>query len=83
MEKFREALEMILVIILIIIDETFIILEAPYIAIMTVFLSYGKCDKVYVWAPINGLGSIWICDREGNIDYDFNGHVLIRKLFRK
>lgn len=48
MEKFREALEMILVMILSIIDETFVILEAPYIVIMCVFLSYGKCDKVYM-----------------------------------
>nr|DAG06362.1 MAG TPA: hypothetical protein [Siphoviridae sp. cthu813] len=83
MEKFREALEMILVMILSIIDETFVILEAPYIVIMCVFLSYGKCDKVYIWVPIKGLMSLWICDWKGKVDYDVDGHVLIRKLFKK
>lgn len=83
MEKLEEVLEMILVMILSIIDTTFVILEAPYIVIMCIFLSYGKCDKVYAWVPINGLVSIWICDWKGKVDYDIDGHVLIRKLFKK
>lgn len=83
MEKLKEVLDMILVTIMSVIDVTFVILEAPYIVIMSVFLSYGKCDKIYIWLPINGLASIWISDWTGKVDYYFEGHVLIRKLFKK
>lgn len=83
MEKFKEELIMILGMILSIIDLTFVILEAPYIFIMFVFLSYGKCDKVYVWVPVCGVMSIWINDWTGKIEYSIDGHILIKKLFKK
>ena len=83
MEKFKEALEMILVMIFNIIDFAFLILEAPYILIMSMFLSYEKCNFVYVWFPVCGVMSIWINDWTGKIECSIDGHILIKKLFKK
>lgn len=83
MEKLKEVLEVILALILNVIDVTFVILEAPYILIMSMLLSYEKCDIVYIWFPINGVMSMWISDWTGKIDYSIDGHILIKKLFKK
>ena len=83
MEKFKEALKTILVIILNIIDFTFAILELPYILIMGMFLSYEKCNFVYLWFPVCGVMSMWINDWTGKIEYFIDGHILIKKLFKK
>lgn len=83
MEKFKEALKMILAMILNIIDFTFVILESPYIFIMSMFLSYEKCSFVYIWVPVCGVMSMWINDWTGKIEYSIDGHILIKKLFKK
>ena len=83
MEKFKEALKMILVMILSIIDFTFVILESPYIFIMSMFLYYEKCDFVYIWFPVCGVMSMWINDWTSKIEYSIDGHILIKKLFKK
>lgn len=83
MENFKEALKTILVMILNIIDLTFAILESPYMFIMSMFLSYEKCNFVYLWFPVCGVMSMWINDWTGKIEYSIDGHILIRKLFRK
>ena len=83
MEKFREALKMILVMILSIIDLTFVILESPYIFIMSMFLSYGKCNFVYIWFPVCGVISMRINDWTGKIEYSIDDHIIIKKLFKK
>lgn len=83
MEKFEEVLEMILALILSVIDGTFVILEAPYIFIMSTLLSYEKCDIVYIWLPVNGVMSIWINYLTGKVEYSVDGHILIKKLFKK
>ena len=83
MEKFKEALKTILSIILNIIDFAFLILEAPYVLIMSIFLSYEKCNFVYVWLPVCGVMSMWINDWTGKIECSIDGHILIKKLFKK
>lgn len=83
MEKFREALEMILKNIIEAIDMVFLILEAPYIIVMSIFLYDKKCDFIYLWFPSFGVMSMWISDRTGKIDYSIDGHILIKKLFKK
>lgn len=83
MEKLKEVLGTILTIIKCLIDFTFAILELPYIYIMGILLDKGKCDVAYVWVPICGVISIWICDLTGKVAYSIDGHVLIRKLFKK
>lgn len=83
MEKFEEVLEMILSLILSVIDGTFVILEAPYIIIMSTLLSYERCDVVYIWLPVNEVMSIRNSDWTGNLEYSIDGHILIRKLFKK
>lgn len=83
MEKFKEALIMILAMILDIIDFTFAVLELPYIFIMSMFLSYEKCDFAYFWFPVCGVMSMWINDWTGKIEYSIDGHILIKKLFKK
>ena len=83
MEKLKEALEMILVMILNLIDFTFAILESPYISIMSMFLSHEKCNFVYLWFPVCGVMSMWINDWTGKIEYSIDGHILIKKLFKK
>ena len=83
MEKFKEALIMILEMILSIIDFTFVVLESPYIFIMSMFISYEKCDFVYFWLPVCGVISMWIDDWTGKIGYSIDGHILIKKLFKK
>ena len=79
MEKFKEALEMILTLI----DIAFLILEAPYVIIMSVFLSYEKCNFVYIWVPVCGVMSMWINEWTGKIECSIDGHILIKKLFKK
>lgn len=83
MEKLEEVLEMILSLILSVIDGTFVILEAPYIIIMSTLLSYERCDVVYIWLPVNGVMSMRISDWTGDLEYSIDGHILIRKLFKK
>ena len=83
MEKFKEALKSILVMILTIIDFTFLILEAPYVLIMSMFLSYEKCNFVYIWVPVCGVMSMWINEWTGKIECSIDGHILIKKLFKK
>ena len=83
MDKFKEALEMILVMIFNIIDFTFLILEAPYIFIMSMFLSYEKCNLVYAWFPVCGVMSFCINDWTGKIECSIDGHILIKNLFKK
>ena len=83
MEKFKESLKTILVMILSIIDITFLILEAPYVLIMTMFLFYEKCNFVYMWFPVCGVMSVWINDWTGKIECSIDGHILIKKLFKK
>jgi hypothetical protein len=83
MEKLKKVLGTISVIIRCLIDFTFVILELPYIYIMGMLLSYGTCDIVYLWFPICGVMSMWIDDWSGKIDYSIDGHILIRKLFKK
>ena len=83
MEKFKEALIMILAMILNIIDFTFVILESPYIFIMTMFLFYEKFNFVYIWVPVCGVISMWVNDLTGKIEYSIDGHILIKKLFNK
>ena len=83
MEKLKEVLGMILVTIMNIIDVTFLILESPYIVIMSMFLSYEKCNFVYAWFPVCGVISMWINDWTGEIECSIDGHILIKKLFKK
>ena len=83
MENLEEVLGTILTIIGCLIDFTFIILESPYILIMSMLLSYEKCDFVYLWFPVCGVMSMWISDWTGKIDYSIEGHILIKKLFKK
>ncbi len=83
MEKLEEVLETILTIIAILIDFTFVILEAPYMLICSILLSYEKCTVVYMWYPINGVMSLRISNWTGKLEYNIEGHILIRKLFKK
>lgn len=83
MEKLKEVLGTILTIIECLIDFTFVILESLYIFIMGILLGYGKCDIVYAWFPVCGVMSMWIDDWSDKIDYSIDGHILIRKLFKK
>ena len=52
MEKLKEVLGTIFTIIGCLIDFTFIILESPYIFIISILLSYEKCDFGYFWFPV-------------------------------
>jgi hypothetical protein len=83
MEKLKEVLDMILKNIIETIDIVFLILEAPYIIVMSIFLYYGKCNIVYLWFPSFGVMSMWIGDWTGKIEYSIDGHTLIKKLFKK
>lgn len=66
-----------------VIDFAFVILEAPYVLIMSYFLYYEKCEFIYVWLPVEGAVSIWINDLTDKVEYSIDGHILIRKLFKK
>ena len=83
MEKFEEVVGTIFTIIGCLIDFTFIILESPYILIMSMLLAYEKCDFVYFWFPVCGVMSMWISDWTGKVDYSVDGHIFIKKLFKK
>lgn len=83
MEMLKKVLETVLTIISILIDYTFMMLEAPYILVMNILLAYEKCSVVYVWVPICGVCSMWINDWTNKIEYSIDGHILIRKLFKK
>lgn len=83
MEKLKEVLEMILKNIIKTIDMVFFILEAPYIIVMSIFLYYKKCDFIYLWFPSCGVMSMWISDWTGKVDHSIDGHILIKKLFKK
>lgn len=83
MEKFEEVVGTIFTIIGCLIDFTFIILESPYILIMNMLLAYEKCDFVYFWFPVCGVMSMWISDWTGKVDYSVDGHIFIKKLFKK
>ena len=83
MDKVEEVLGTIFTIIGCLIDFTFIILESPYILIMSILLSYEKCDFVYFWFPVCGVMSMWTSDWTGKVEYSIDGHTLIKKLFKK
>lgn len=83
MEKLEEVLETVLIIIAGLIDFTFVILELPYIFIMSILLSNEKCDLIYLWFPVCGVMSMWINYLTGKLEYSIDGHILIRKLFKK
>lgn len=83
MEKFKEVLETVLTNIAVLIDFTFVILESPYLLIMSIFISYEKCDIIYFWVPICGVGSVRINYLAGKFESSIDGHILIRKLFKK
>lgn len=83
MEKLEEVLEMMLTIIKCLIDFAFVILESPYIFIMSMFLAYEKCDIIYFWFPVCGVMSVWNNYLSGKVEYSIDGHILIKKLFKK
>lgn len=83
MEKLKEVLGTILMVILNIIDFTFVILEAPYICIGGALVGAGKIDVLYCWYPVNGVAAMWFSDLTGKFEYSAYGHILIRKLFKK
>ena len=83
MEKFEEVVGTIFTIIGCLLAFTFIILESPYILIMNMLLAYEKCDFVYFWFPVCGVMSMWISDWTGKVDYSVDGHIFIKKLFKK
>lgn len=83
MEKLKEVLEMILKNIIEAIDMVFLILESPYIIVMSNFLYYGKCDIVYMWVPVKGVISARFNDLTGEVECSHDGHILIGKLFKK
>lgn len=83
MEKLKEVLETVLEDIGLLIDFTFLILESPYIMIMGILLGYGKCDIIYFWVPICGVGSLWVNYLTGKFESSIDGHILIGKLFKK
>lgn len=83
MKKLKEVLETILLVILNIIEFTFVILETPYIYIGGALIGAGKIDVLYCWFPVNGVVTAWFSPWTGKIEYSIDGHILIRKLFKK
>ena len=83
MEKLKEVLETILLVILNIIEFTFVILEMPYIYIGSALIGAGKIDVLYCWLPVNGVTTVWLNYSTDKIEYSIDGHILIKKLFKK